>query len=297
LKNTSEKLKVNLEIKIGNESVKSIEDLYRTTLKEEVFACVNDLPNSLFHEGLSGSLSARMTRLSKEVSKFPEFLPCEHTNAIFVRCDEAHLDSMNILISGSKGTPYANGLYHFELICDETFPAKPPKMQLLTGKGKVRFNPNLYENGYVCLSLLGTWSGKGCETWDPAKSTLLQIFLSIQSLIMNNDIHFNEPGYARMKGTAEGALENEGYSNVVKIANIRHAMIEVIKRPPKGFEKVVRNHFLVKKEEILEECAEWLSQKDKPFNQCRQNRNYNSLTASTYGALLEKEMDSLRETL
>jgi ubiquitin-protein ligase len=59
---------------------------------------------------------------------------------------------MNILISDSKGTSYANGLYHFELICDETFPAKPPKMQLLTGKGNVRFNPNLYENGYVCLT-------------------------------------------------------------------------------------------------------------------------------------------------
>lgn len=28
-----------------------------------------------------------------------------------------------------------------------------------TGGGKVRFNPNLYNNGKVCLSLLGTWSG------------------------------------------------------------------------------------------------------------------------------------------
>lgn len=32
-------------------------------------------------------------------------------------------------------------------------------MQLLTGKGKIRFNPNLYKDGKICLSLLGTWRG------------------------------------------------------------------------------------------------------------------------------------------
>jgi hypothetical protein len=35
----------------------------------------------------------------------------------------------------------------------------------------VRFNPNLYINGKVCLSLLGTWSG---PSWNPKTSTLLQ---------------------------------------------------------------------------------------------------------------------------
>lgn len=45
----------------------------------------------------------------------------------------------------------------------------------------MRFNPNLYNCGKVCLSLLGTWSGPG---WDPKTSTLLQVLISIQSLIM-----------------------------------------------------------------------------------------------------------------
>ena len=30
---------------------------------------------------------------------------------------------------------------------------------MTTGGNKVRFNPNLYDSGKVCLSLLGTWSG------------------------------------------------------------------------------------------------------------------------------------------
>ena len=45
----------------------------------------------------------------------------------------------------------------------------------------MRFNPNLYNCGKVCLSLLGTWAGPG---WNPKTSTLLQVLVSIQSLIM-----------------------------------------------------------------------------------------------------------------
>ena len=44
-----------------------------------------------------------------------------------------------------------------------------------------RLNPNLYENGKVCLSLLGTWSGPG---WDPDSSTLLQLLVSVQGLVL-----------------------------------------------------------------------------------------------------------------
>lgn len=43
---------------------------------------------------------------------------------------------------------------------------------LTTGSGSVRFNPNLYQCGKVCLSLLGTWQG---PSWDPATSTILQV--------------------------------------------------------------------------------------------------------------------------
>ena len=49
----------------------------------------------------------------------------------------------------------------------------PAQVQFLTtGGGTVRFNPNLYHCGKVCLSLLGTWSG---PSWQPGISTLLQV--------------------------------------------------------------------------------------------------------------------------
>lgn len=34
---------------------------------------------------------------------------------------------------------------------------------------------NLYNNGKVCLSLLGTWSGGQGEGWDPTASSMLQV--------------------------------------------------------------------------------------------------------------------------
>ena len=56
-------------------------------------------------------------------------------------------------------------------------------------------NPNLYENGKVCLSILGTWSGPG---WTTA-CTLSSVLLSIQSLLNENPIH-NEPGWENENG-------------------------------------------------------------------------------------------------
>jgi len=50
---------------------------------------------------------------------------------------------------------------------------------MTTGKGTVRFNPNLYNCGKVCLSLLGTWRGGPNEKWNEKTSTLLQVIIFI----------------------------------------------------------------------------------------------------------------------
>jgi ubiquitin-protein ligase len=54
----------------------------------------------------------------------------------------------------------------------------PPKVKTMTTNGGTyRLNPNLYAEGKVCLSLLGTWQGPG---WVSGSSTLLQVLISIQ---------------------------------------------------------------------------------------------------------------------
>jgi len=87
---------------------------------------------------------------------------------------------MRCLITGAQDTPYSYGCFLFDIMYHDTFPQAPPEMKILTtGGSTIRFNPNLYNNGYVCLSLLGTWSGNAGETWDPAKSSVMHVLMSI----------------------------------------------------------------------------------------------------------------------
>ena len=219
-----------------------------------------------FKHHYSSSYSATYTpavtktiRLAQELADISTALPVEHTNAIYVRCDKERVDFMQALIMGSNGTPYGHGAYLFDIHFEDSYPSVSPKVNLTTtGHGKVRFNPNLYACGKVCLSLLGTWRGNATENWDPKVSTLLQVLVSIQSIIMAEEVYFNEPGFEHEQGTEEGDRKNEAYSNIVRYCNIKYAMIDNIRNPPKGFETVIRRHFYLKKDEILEECRKWV---------------------------------------
>lgn len=75
---------------------------------------------------------------------------------------------------------------------------------------------------------------------------------------MSNEVYFNEPGYEHEQGTEEGEKKNEGYANIVRYCNVKFAMIDAIKNPPVGFEKVIKRSFYLKKNEILKEVKEWV---------------------------------------
>lgn len=155
----------------------------------------------------------RMRQLVKEVTNLQTSLP----PGIFVRYGESRLDVMKVLIVGPKGTPYQNGLFEFDLFCPDDYPNVPPKMQLkTTGGGRHRFNPNLYQDGKVCLSLLNTWSG---QRWTPGQSTILQVLVSIQAMVFCDEPHCNEPGYENQAGSDLSKQYNRNqYAAVVKYA-------------------------------------------------------------------------------
>ena len=63
-----------------------------------------------------------------------------------------------LMFPESVDCPYCGGCFIFDVFIPVIYPAVPPKVKLVTtGYGTVRFNPNLYNCGKVCLSLLGTW--------------------------------------------------------------------------------------------------------------------------------------------
>lgn len=127
----------------------------------------NDIKDSDNHQ--------KFIRLAQDLGTLTTSLPVEFTNGIFVRHDKERVDVWKICIMGSEGTPYAHGAFVYDCYFDDNYPNRPPKFTIkTTGGDSVRFNPNLYANGKVCLSLLGTWG----DNWS-LNSTMFQILLSV----------------------------------------------------------------------------------------------------------------------
>merc|ERR1719154_130124 len=117
----------------------------------------------------------------------------------------------------------------------------------------VRFNPNLYQDGKVCLSLLGTWDGAQGEHWNQHTSTILQVLISIQSLILCPEPYYNEPGFERKYGTECCLAHSAKYNEEVLKNNLRYAISDAIKCPPVGFEEAVNIHFYLKSHQLIKE--------------------------------------------
>jgi baculoviral IAP repeat-containing protein 6 len=86
-------------------------------------------------------------------------------------------------------------------------------------------------------------------------STLLQVFISIQALIMVEDPYFNEPGYEGQMGTPAGNVASAAYNDTIRVQTLRLAMTGMLRNPPRGFEAVVRTHFAVLGPAIVEQCV------------------------------------------
>jgi len=116
---------------------------------------------------------------------------------IFVTTVEDRLDHVVALIIGPSQTPYHFGFFFFDMRFPQTYPHDPPKCKITTTDfGRVRFNPNLYADGKVCLSILGTWRGESAEVWRSSYS-IRYVLSAIQSLIMNGEPYHNEPGFEK----------------------------------------------------------------------------------------------------
>ena len=114
------------------------------------------------------------------------------------------MDKMRVLIVGASETPYEDVLFEFDVALPPEYPTVPPQVYFYSmTDGLGRLNPNLYEDGRVCLSLLNTWMGEGVEVWTP-KSTLLQLLVSLQALVLVKYPYYNEAGFERHRGTSEG---------------------------------------------------------------------------------------------
>jgi baculoviral IAP repeat-containing protein 6 (apollon) len=98
------------------------------------------------------------------------------------------------------------------------------------------------------------------EQWNAKTSTLLQVLVSIQSLIMVPNPYFNEPGYQSSMGSAHGKAQDKAYSDNIRYQTAQWAMVNQMKSPSPGFEEVIRAHFAIKGDIILKQLEQWASE-------------------------------------
>ncbi|XP_077252277.1 putative ubiquitin-conjugating enzyme E2 24 isoform X2 [Tasmannia lanceolata] len=264
----------------GSKDPSKFEFLRKTSLKQEVeeiqenenlpfgegsekrgqskqFGTVNDYSDHHFVNGIGKGMMLSQVKRGwlKKVQQEWSILEKDLPDTIFVRVYEERIDLMRAAIVGAPGTPYHDGLFFFDIFLPPDYPNEPPLVHYISGG--LRLNPNLYESGRVCLSLLRTWTGTGTELWNPERSTILQVLLSLQALVLNEKPYFNEAGYDTQIGRADGEKNSVTYNENTFLLSCK-SMLYLLCKPPKHFEALVEEHFRSRSHSILLACEAYM---------------------------------------
>ena len=151
-------------------------------------------------------------------------------NGIYFFINEKDVTEIQCMIIGPEDTPYAYGYYFFKIKITTDYPFEPPKVTFITNSN-IRFNPNLYNCGKVCISILNTWTG---PQWTSCLN-LKSVLLSLQTLLNKNPLE-NEPGF-------ENSLteKHQSYINIIRHENLRVSIIEKLNQISEEISKEFKN--------------------------------------------------------
>ena len=178
---------------------------------------------------------------------------------IFYNHDDTNLLQGYALIIGPEDTPYSFGNYFFEFKFPNDYPHSPPSVIFHNWGDNVRFNPNLYRTGKVCLSILNTWKGEGWTSCQTITSVLLTL-----CTVLNKDPLLNEPGIT----TLNHSEQIDNYNKIIEFKNIQLSicnlvndiLIEQDKLLPekfKQFKEIVISKFLENKDKIKKKIEDF----------------------------------------
>ena len=169
-------------------------------------------------------------------------------NGIYYVHDDTDMLKGYALIIGPSETPYFGGNYLFELTYPADYPHSPPAVKYCTNGDNVRFNPNLYKCGKVCVSLLNTWRG---DQWTSCQ-TISTVLLTLCTLLCKDPL-LNEPG------VKSGHPDFEAYNEIIEYANLKIAVCGMVDKDPKYywskfdmFYPFIKEQFLANYEALLE---------------------------------------------
>jgi len=179
-------------------------------------------------------------------------------NGIYYKHDEEDILKGYALIIGPEDTPYFGGNYLFEINYPTNYPYSPPKVTYCTNGDNIRFNPNLYKCGKVCISILNTWQG---EQWSSCQ-TISTLLLTLCTLLCNNPL-LNEPGITNTH------CDYKKYTTIIEYKNIEIAILKIINKTPGIYIEKFECFYLIMYENFLknmDKLQKYLEDKSKKTN-------------------------------
>ncbi|OMJ70113.1 hypothetical protein SteCoe_31985 [Stentor coeruleus] len=214
-------------------------------------------------------------------------MQCEKEGALFLAIFVVNRTECNLLVTGKEGTPYAYGIYHFDMLIPFNYPKYAPKLYMRTGNKRVycrslgngkyelvekdtdkidedickdiRWNPRIKESGLIELGMLNTYFARGEDNWNPDSSDLYDVGHQIFTVLMDNNIlnKREDPFYQQLAG---GHPQNEWCRLEILYANMRWAVIDLLENTPLGYEMLVFVHFHEVYKDILKMLDEKLEE-------------------------------------
>ncbi|XP_017790324.1 PREDICTED: (E3-independent) E2 ubiquitin-conjugating enzyme UBE2O [Habropoda laboriosa] len=256
------------------------EEEKRIELLQEPSECPIEIPPPVYSEGEGFSIEETApdshkfkltmfqptdpTNFFRTVSKELKLLKSSLPPGIWVKGFEDRIDLYSVMFRGPEKTPYEDGLFLFDFQLSADYPCAPPLCHYISYCND-RLNPNLYEDGKVCVSLLGTWSGRGTEVWTNS-STLLQVIVSIQGLILVPEPYFNEAGFEKQKGSQQGKENSRMYNEMV-VLKLVQAQTKLLQHPPPVFKDIIIGHFKRHVKKLLQRLDLWMEISEQHNNQ------------------------------
>jgi ubiquitin-conjugating enzyme E2 A len=117
-------------------------------------------------------------------------------------------DTMKVwesVICGPPGTPLEGGVFELSLKFTDEYPFRPPNVKFVSEV----FHPNVSKDGRICLDILS-------DKWSPSMDVRC-ILISIQSLLVNPDIHSVPEHAANEEAEALYVRDVQAYNSRVRV--------------------------------------------------------------------------------
>ncbi|KAH7957071.1 ubiquitin-conjugating enzyme E2 Z [Rhipicephalus sanguineus] len=157
----------------------------------------------------------------------------EHRHhGVFVEPEDDQVTKIHALVLGPVATPYEGGFFHFVIRCPSDYPSRPPLVRLMTtDSGRVRFHPSIYENGKVCLALLGTDTTG--PTWTQNHS-IGNVVTAIRWMLANENPVTEGSGFGVLPALGTWLNSDICYNTVLQHETIRVAVCDAVEDCLKG---------------------------------------------------------------